>query len=135
MVEDNPTDVFVIRQILLGCGLNLRVEVARNGQEALVYLEGLSGSRPAMATALVLLDLNVPKVTGIELLQFIRTKSCLRQMPVIVVTSSNAESDRTAAERLGADGYFPKPADLNAYQRLAALVRDVIGRTGQASLS
>ncbi len=129
LVEDNSTDLFVIREVLDGCGLNFRVEVARNGQDALAYLEQVACS-PVVCPVLVLLDLNVPKVTGIELLQTIRTNSCFGHLPVIVVTSSNADSDRTAAERLGADGYFHKPADLAAYQELAKLIRSVMGPAG-----
>jgi two-component system, chemotaxis family, response regulator Rcp1 len=130
-VEDNSTDLFVIRQVLLGCGSNFHVEVARNGQDALSHLEDLARPGPASAPALVLLDLNVPKITGIELLQFIRANAYFGELPVIIVTSSNAESDRTAAERLGANGYFHKPADLDAYQELAGLVKNVIERTSR----
>jgi len=129
LVEDNSTDLFVIREVLHGCGLNFRVDVARNGQDALAYLEEVTCSG-AVCPVLVLLDLNVPKITGIELLRAIRTNACFGHLRVIVVTSSNADADRTAAERLGADGYFHKPQDLYAYQELAELIRSVMGGAG-----
>src|SRR5207302_3257925 len=92
LVEDNPTDVFVIKEVLDGSGLNLRLRVANNGQDALSYLHSENDSCPS----LVLLDLNLPKVAGIEVLKQLRTGSRCKCTPVIVLTSSTAETDRTA---------------------------------------
>jgi two-component system, chemotaxis family, response regulator Rcp1 len=121
LVEDNSTDVLVIREVLERCGLKFVLQVAPTGQDALPYLEGRVGERPT----LVLLDLNVPKITGIELLEIIRSNHSCERIPVIIITSSHAESDRAAAQRLGANAYFRKPADLDAYQELAELVKGV----------
>ncbi len=126
LVEDNLTDVFVIKEVLEECGLNLRLEIVRNGQEALHYLQALAQDEEALCPALVLLDLNLPKVGGVEVLRELRSGSRCQSTPVIVVTSSAAGADRVAAQRLGAEGYFQKPSDLTAYMELAQLIKRVL---------
>lgn len=123
LVEDNPTDVFVIKEVLEGCGPDLDVHSVTNGQAALLYVQELDRDEKAPRPALVLLDLNLPKVTGIEVLRALRSSSRCSGVPVIVVTSSSAEADRHAAQQLGAQGYFQKPSELAAYMELAELVK------------
>jgi len=106
LVEDNPTDVFVIKEAIERSGLDLDLHLATNGEEALVYLQNLAKSEKPLCPALVLLDLNLPKIGGIEVLRKLRGSSPCNQTPVIVVTSSTAESDRAAVRRLGAEAYF-----------------------------
>jgi DNA-binding response OmpR family regulator len=127
LVEDSPTDVFVIKEALARTGLDLTVRVARDGEEALRYLREIAGNEKTPCPALVLLDLNLPKVAGFEVLKELRAKSRCQHTPVIVVTSSKTEQDRFAARRLGADEYFQKPKDLTEYMDLARLVRRVLG--------
>jgi len=80
---------------------------------------------------LVLLDLNIPKIDGIEVLRRLRRSSPCRQAPVIVVTSSTAEADRLAVERLGADAYFQKPNSLAAYMQLGQLIKQHLPPAGE----
>jgi CheY-like chemotaxis protein len=126
LVEDNPTDVFVIKEALDQSGLNLDLRIAINGEEALRYLEELSESENPLCPALVLLDLNLPKVGGIEVLRHLRSTSPCSRTPVIVVTSSTAEADRAAVRRLGAEAYFQKPTSLAAYMELAEVVKRIL---------
>ena len=70
--------------------------------------------------------MNLPKVTGIEVLKAFRSSSRCSGIPVIVVTSSSAETDRYAAQQLGAEGYFQKPTELTAYRELAVLIKRVL---------
>ena len=126
LVEDNPTDVFVINEVLARCGVDFKLHVARNGQEALSYLQEIANNEGASCPALVLLDLNLPKVAGLEVLKALRSASRCKQVPVIIVTSSMADGDRLAAQRLGAEAYFQKPVDLTAYMELAPLIRKVL---------
>lgn len=126
LVEDNPTDVFVIKEAIERCGLNLSLHVVSNGQEALLYLQDLAVSEKPSCPALVLLDLNLPKIGGIEVLRHIRSSSPCRRTPVIVVTSSTAETDRAAVRRLGAEVYFQKPTSLSAYMELTEVVKRVL---------
>ncbi len=125
LVEDSPTDVFVIKEVLGGCAVNFRVDVAQDGQEALRYLQD-TGRCPA----LVLLDLNIPKVDGLEVLRQLRASPRCQRTPVIVVSSSRADEDRSMAKQLGANAYFQKPADLETYRELGQVVERVLGRTG-----
>jgi CheY-like chemotaxis protein len=126
LVEDNPTDVFVIKEAIERSGLDLNLRVARNGQEALHYLQDLARAEKPSCPALVLLDLNLPKVGGIEVLRKLRSSSPCSRTPVIVVTSSTAEADRAAVRRLGAEAYFQKPTSLAAYMELGEVVKRIL---------
>jgi CheY-like chemotaxis protein len=126
LVEDNPTDVFVIKSVLEACGLDLDLRIASDGQDALQYFEDMARNSDCQRPALVLLDLNLPKVPGIEVLRHLRKESACAHLPVIVVTSSASESDRQAAASLGAEAYFQKSADLTTYLELAQVIRRVL---------
>lgn len=132
LVEDSPTDVFVIKEILAGADLKFHVDVVKDGQEALRYLQGCGGQRYGTENcpALVLLDLNIPKVSGLEVLAELRAGSMCQSIPVIVVSSSRAEEDHDRAKQLGADAYFEKPSDLQSYTRLARIVELVLRGRG-----
>ena len=128
LVEDNPTDLYVLRLVVERCQLGLDLHIARDGEHALVYLQDLAQQKSA-CPALVLLDLNVPKVSGIEVLRQLRQASPCNRVPVIVVTSSNEALDRAETQRLGANAFFQKPADLAAYMQLVPLVKSVLGHS------
>jgi CheY-like chemotaxis protein len=128
LVEDNPTDAFVIKEAIEKSGLNLKLRIARDGREALLYLQDLERSENP-CPALVLLDLNLPNVAGIEVLRHLRSNSPCSRTPVIVVTSSIHEADRAAVQRLGAEAYFHKPTSLSAYMELAQVVKRVLRPT------
>ena len=129
LVEDNPTDVFVIKEVLESCGVKLDLRIAKDGQEALQYLQELDRDENARCPALVLLDLNVPRVAGIEVLRKLRNVPRCKRTPVVIVTSSVAGSDRIAAQELGAEAYFQKPTELTAYMELGPLVERILKRT------
>ena len=129
LVEDNPTDVFVIKEVLESCSIKLHLRIAKDGQEALQYLQELDRNENARCPALVLLDLNVPRVAGIEVLRKLRNVPRCKRTPVVIVTSSVAGSDRIAAQELGAEAYFQKPTELTAYMELGPLVERILNRT------
>jgi len=126
LVEDNPTDVFVIREVLREYGLGLDLRVVEDGHHALRYLEDLE-TENSPCPALVLLDFNLPKIGGIEVLKWLRTRSRCRGVPVVVVSSSVAETDQSSARELGVQAYFQKPSDLNAYANLVRIIREALG--------
>jgi CheY-like chemotaxis protein len=128
LVEDNPTDLYVLRLVLERCELGLDLHIARDGEHALHYLEDLAHQKSA-CPVLVLLDLNLPKVSGIEFLRRLRHASPCSRVPVIVVTSSGETADRAETQRLGANAFFQKPADLAAYMQLVPLVKSVLGHS------
>jgi len=127
LVEDNPTDVFVIKKVLAGSGVNLSVHVATDGQQALDYMLERLQDPSLKCPALVLLDLNIPKVGGLDVLREFRASTHFSRTPVIIVTSSGASADRKAAQTLGADAYFRKPTSLAAFEELGELIKRALG--------
>ena len=126
LVEDNPIDTFVISKILAECDLDLKIQIAKDGQEALQYFGSMGAHESGACPSLVLLDLNIPKVDGFEVLRQLRSGSRCDRTKVVIVTSSSAQEDRDTAGRLRADAYFRKPADLSAYMELGQLVRNIL---------
>jgi CheY-like chemotaxis protein len=109
IVEDNPTDARLLSEILKELELKMEITVVRDGQQALDMLaeERIGPSNPA--PDFVILDLNLPKVHGYEVLSFIRSGS-LRSIPVAVMTGSLNREDEVKARRMGATHYLLKPA-------------------------
>lgn len=115
LVEDDPSDLELARLAFRKSQIANPIEIARDGAEALERL-GLSGS-PATGDApcLILLDLKLPKVDGIEVLRRIKGDEVLRLVPVVMVTSSHEESDIITSYGLGVNSYIVKPVDFNQF--------------------
>jgi CheY-like chemotaxis protein len=114
LVEDSPSDVRLVREALKETELPVQIIVARDGIEAMDYLyQSAEGSvvRPEM----VLLDLNLPRKNGREVLAEIKSSPALKQIPVLVMTSSRADEDISQAYNLNANCYITKPTDLREY--------------------
>jgi len=108
LVEDNPDDEALMIRAFERSKLANRIEVARDGAEALAYLVGPS-ARPL--PTLVILDLKLPKVDGLEVLRRVRADERAQTLPVVVLTSSREEQDLVESYRLGANSYVRKPVD------------------------
>lgn len=114
LVEDSPSDVRLIREALKETPANLELTLARDGIEAMDYLhKSISGA--VLRPDLVLLDLNLPRKNGREVLAEIKASPELRHIPVLVMTSSHADEDISDAYSLNANCYITKPSDLNDY--------------------
>lgn len=117
LAEDNPNDVELVLTAFAGSHLANDVVVARDGEQALDYLnargEFAAPSRPQ--PAVVLLDLKMPRVDGCEVLRQIRADPHLRTTPVVILTSSEEESDLARSYQLGANAYVVKPVDFNTF--------------------
>lgn len=124
LVEDDPNDVELSLQALARHNLANRVEVARDGAEALDYLHrrGRFADRPAGVPVVVLLDLKLPRVDGLEVLREMKRDPALRPVPVVVLSSSRESVDLRTAYELGANAYVVKPVDFDQFQ---AAVREV----------
>lgn len=118
LVEDNPGDADLTRETLESNRILLQIEVVTDGIEALAYLLGEGQYAGTPTPDLVLLDLNLPKLSGREVLRTIRQNNSLRHLPVVILSSSEAESDVSQSYRLGANHYVTKPADLAAFQNI-----------------
>ncbi|MBI5568857.1 MAG: response regulator [Desulfomonile tiedjei] len=118
LVEDNPDDeALTIRSLRKGNIAN-EVVVARDGAEALKYLfpeEPLPGGQNQAMPELVLLDLKLPKVNGLEVLKLIRADDRTRLLPVVVLTSSDEEPDLIESYKLGANSYVRKPVEFHEF--------------------
>jgi len=114
LVEDNPSDIELAKRALGKSHVANELVVAEDGQEALDYLFGVhkyAGRNVTQLPALVLLDLKLPKVDGLEVLQRIRADQQTRRQPVVVLTSSKEEQDLAASYDLGVNSYIRKPID------------------------
>jgi CheY-like chemotaxis protein len=111
IVEDNPAEVRLIQEAIKEAGLQdmVELEYAYDGEEACEFLD--TAKLINKTINLVLLDLNMPKVTGKEVLEKIKSDPELEHIPVIVVTNSDYKKDMIECYRLGANGYMQKPAD------------------------
>jgi two-component system, chemotaxis family, response regulator Rcp1 len=120
VIEDSKTDVFLIREALESAGVRAGIDVVRDGQAALRFLD--EKARPA----LVLLDLNLPKYGGREVLRHIRNNLRTKDVAVLVVSSSALSQDREELTALGFNGYFQKPSDYAAFLQLGPLVKGLL---------
>lgn len=117
LVEDDPKDVELTLTALEEYNLANEVVVARDGAEALDYLycRGEFAGRPNDNPAVLLLDLKLPKVDGLEVLQQIKSDDKLRMVPVVVLTSSREEKDMVTSYKLGVNAYVVKPVDFHEF--------------------
>jgi two-component system, chemotaxis family, response regulator Rcp1 len=118
LVEDNPGDVRLVREVLLGINDDLRLLVASDGVEAVEFLQRKGKHVDAPSPDIILLDLNLPKMYGHGVLAYIKSHSVLRSIPVIVLTSSDGQADIVKSYHLQASCYLKKPGTLNEFERL-----------------
>jgi CheY-like chemotaxis protein len=117
LVEDDPKDVELTLTALEDYNLANEVVVAKDGEEALdyIYCRGKFDSRSSENPAVLLLDLKLPKVDGLEVLKQIKSDQKFRMIPVVVLTSSHEERDMVASYRLGVNAYVVKPVDFHEF--------------------
>lgn len=132
LVEDNLSDVKVIATVLRQCGIPVDLHVSSDGEEAISVLSRSGGSQDRLPS-LILLDWNLPRVSGSEVLAHIRQSDRLSKIPVVVVTSTNSPSDVGEIKRLGATAHFRKPTDLDAYLSLKTIVAELLSKSPQTS--
>lgn len=121
LVEDNPADLELTLHALRQSKLANRIEIARDGEEALDFLfcRGVhSGRNHADAPRVVLLDLKIPKIDGLEVLKQIRENSRTRSIPVVILTASREQQDLITGYELGVNSYLQKPVDFDAFQKM-----------------
>lgn len=114
LVEDNPNDVALTIDAFDHNKLENDIVVARDGAEALELLLPTNGG-PVLRPALVLLDLKLPKVDGLEVLRRLRSAATTKYLPIVIMTSSSQDEDRVESYRLGANSYVRKPVEFNAF--------------------
>jgi CheY-like chemotaxis protein len=117
LVEDNPKDIELTLAALAKCQLANDIVVTRDGADALDYLyrNNAHAKRAVGDPAVVLLDLKLPKVDGLEVLERLKSDPQRRQIPVVMLTSSREESDLVRSYELGVNAFVVKPVDFNAF--------------------
>jgi two-component system, chemotaxis family, response regulator Rcp1 len=124
LVEDNPGDVRLTREALREGKVSNRLHVAADGEEALAFLRREGEHADAVRPDLILLDLNLPKKDGRQVLAEVKADPALRQIPVVILTSSQAEEDICRSYDLHANCYVTKPVDLDQFMTVVRAVED-----------
>ena len=118
VAEDNPADVYLLREAFNVAGEDIELLVVSDGEQALEYVQRQGRFGNAAVPDLVVLDLNLPKSDGGDVLRCIRETPAYADVPVVVLTSSDSPRDRKTAETLGANRFITKPSDLDAFLAL-----------------
>ena len=118
LVEDSPGDVRLTREALKDAKVHISLHVATDGIEAMAYLERTGSHINTPRPDLILLDLNLPKKDGREVLREIKASPSLRTIPVVILTTSSSEADVLQSYQLHANCYISKPVDLDGFLRV-----------------
>ncbi len=120
LVEDDQVDQMNVRRAFEKSELDVDLEFAADGEEALSFLRGLDSLRGM----LILLDLNMPRMDGIRMLEEVRSDDALHRLPVVVLTTSDAERDRVEAYDLNVAGYILKPVTAGSFKEIVERLAD-----------
>ena len=118
LIEDDKVDAMSVKRALDEIKVTNRLDIAGNGEEALLFLRNPENKKPCV----ILLDLNMPKMNGIEFLRIAKQDKKLRRIPVVVLTTSEEEQDRVNSFDLGVAGYMIKPVD---YQKFVEVIKTI----------
>jgi two-component system, chemotaxis family, response regulator Rcp1 len=124
LVEDNPGDVRLTRELLKESKIHNNLTVVDNGEDAIVFLRRAAKHPDATLPDLILLDLNLPRKNGAEVLASIKNDPSLRRIPVVILTSSKAEEDIARAYDLHANCYISKPVGLEQFATVVKSIDD-----------
>jgi CheY-like chemotaxis protein len=125
--EDEETDAFFLQRAFKQAGISQRLVIVRSGREAIDYLEGkgdFADRTQHPFPSLVLLDLNMPGISGLEVLKWIRATPSLCALVTLVLTSSNQDTDVHRAYQQGANGYLVKPGNIDAILTMARAIKE-----------
>lgn len=128
VVEDSKTDVFLIRKAIASAQVDADLHVVSDGDAATRFFDSADADANAPCPALVLLDLNLPKKSGDDVLRHLRNSRRCSEAAVLIVSSSDAARDREGVAGLGVSGYFRKPSDYYEFMKLGELVKKLLGR-------
>jgi DNA-binding response OmpR family regulator len=133
LIEDAESDVFLVREALELANFQYDLCVLEDGEKAVEYIEGIDRDIVANSPHLLLLDLNLPKKSGVQVLERLRKSPRCANVPVVVLTSSDSPRDRDQVLRLGITQYFRKASKLDEYMRLGPLVRHLLSHEMQSA--
>jgi chemotaxis family two-component system response regulator Rcp1 len=128
VVEDNKADVFLIKEAVAFHNLHVELHVVEDGKLAIDYINRAGEDADAPCPSLCLLDLNMPIHNGYEVLRHLRENERCKDIPVIIMTSSESSHDRAEMKRLGADAYFHKPLTYDDFLQIGDLIKTLLAR-------
>jgi two-component system, chemotaxis family, response regulator Rcp1 len=124
LVEDNPGDVRLTKEAFFEANLSIRLHVASDGVEAMAFLRREKAHARAPRPDIILLDLNLPRMDGREVLSHIKADDDLKTIPTIILTTSEAEADIVKSYQLQANCYLVKPVQLEAFESLVKSINE-----------
>ena len=129
MVEDNPADVQLLKWALERAELNCELIVIDDGSAALEFVQQRGRYAAVAVPHLALLDLNLPKYDGIEILQALRSNPAFADVPVAILSSSSSPRERAKLDTFGVARYITKPADLEQFLAIGFILKDLLAAT------
>lgn len=124
LVEDNPGDIRLTKEALKDGKINNNINVVMDGEQAIAYLKKQNEFANSVSPDLILLDLNLPKLSGREVLEFIKNDDAIKHIPVIILTTSKAEEDILQSYQHYANCYITKPVDFDQFSEVVKQLED-----------
>ncbi len=124
LVEDDPGDVILTKEGLRQSKLHIHLTVLDNGEKALDYLHQVAPYVDAPRPGLIILDLNLPRINGLEVLKEIKSNPALKAIPTVILTTSRAEEDVARSYTLGANCYVSKPLNLDEFVKVVGSIEN-----------
>jgi len=128
IIEDNQADAYLIQRAIEGTNLPIDFQVVRDGQQAVQFFDQVDADPAKPRPDIVILDINLPKKQGGDVLKHMRSRVRCAQAHVIVASTSDSQSDQELLKELGADGYFRKPSEFDEFMKLGDVVKNVLAR-------
>jgi DNA-binding response OmpR family regulator len=128
LADDNPSDVYLIREALREHAVDCTLRVLSDGKAVMAIIADSTAAAVTGTVSLIILDLNLPRHDGIEILRKLRETSTFDGIPVVVLTSSDSPRDRVLANQLGATRYLHKPSSLEEFLGLGAIFKELLGQ-------
>src|SRR5579872_461687 len=126
LVEDNRPDVLMVEEAIEMQGLSIELHVLDDGEKACDFFDGIDNHPEVVKPEVLLLDLNLPKRTGKDVLACLRRSHACRHIPVLIITSSDAAQEREELRKLGIAGYFRKPASYDEFMKIGLVLQRVL---------
>ena len=131
LIEDNPADVELLRRALASAQLDCELTLMEDGAEALAFLRRLETEPDERSPDLTVLDLNLPKNDGVEVLQAMRASRVFGSAPVAILSSSASSRERAKIEQFGIGRYITKPADLDEFLSIGFILKELLMESGR----
>jgi chemotaxis family two-component system response regulator Rcp1 len=131
IIEDNPADVELLRRALASAQLDCELMLLEDGAQALAFLRRLEAGTDERSPDLTVLDLNLPKNDGVEVLQAMRASRAFAAAPVAVLSSSASARERSRIEQFGIGRYITKPADLDEFLNIGFILKELLLESGR----